>query len=73
MIRWVKHMVHTKTMENACSTLVGKPEGTGSAGRPAHRRNNDIWMYLTWGMRRKLGVRMWACFTWLRTMASDGH
>jgi hypothetical protein len=46
---------------NLCRVLVGKPEGKRPLGRPRHRWEDGIKMYL-----RKLVGGVWSGFTWLR-------
>jgi len=38
------HASHMGEMKNACSILVGKPEGKGPCGRPRHRWEGNIRM-----------------------------
>jgi hypothetical protein len=51
--RLAEHVARIGEMRNTYRILVGKPEGTKPLGRPKHRRENNIKMYL-YGMRCEL-------------------
>jgi hypothetical protein len=45
-MRWAGHVARMREMRNAYRTLVGKPEGKRSLGRPRRRRVDNIKMIL---------------------------
>jgi hypothetical protein len=45
-MRWMRHVVHMGEMGNAYKILVGKPEGKRPHGRPRHKWEDNIKMYL---------------------------
>jgi hypothetical protein len=49
-MRWVEHIAHMGEFRNAYNILVGKPEGKRPLGRPRHRWEENIRIYL-----RKIG------------------
>jgi hypothetical protein len=51
-MRWTGHVARTREKRGAYRILVGRPEGTRPAGRPRHRREDNIKMDLQevgWG------------------------
>jgi hypothetical protein len=53
-IRQPRHNAHMRQMRNGYKTVARKPEGKMPFGRPWHRWEDDIKIYL-----KKQGVRMW--------------
>jgi hypothetical protein len=54
-MRWEGHVARMGEMRNANSSLVGKPEGKKPSGRPMHRWEDTIRMYL-----REIGWKLWS-------------
>jgi len=45
-MRWVEHIAHMVENRGVYRILVGKPQGKKSLGRPRHRWEDNIKMYL---------------------------
>jgi len=45
-MRWTEHVVRVGERKGVYRVLVGKPEGKRPLGRPRHRWEDDIKMYL---------------------------
>jgi hypothetical protein len=59
-MRWAGHVARMGE-NNSIYGFGGKPEGDRPLGRPRHRWEDGIKMYL-----REIGWGMWSGFTWLR-------
>jgi len=70
--------IEKNEMDRACSMyggtggvyrdLVGKPVGKRPTGRPRHRGEDNIKMYL-----QKVGCGVWTGSSWLRIGTGGGH
>jgi hypothetical protein len=61
-MRWAGHVARMGEERNVCRVLIGKPEGKRPLGRPRHRRDDGIRMYL-----REIG---WESVDWIQ-LAQD--
>jgi len=45
-VRWAGHVVYVGEMRNFYKIVVGKTEGNNSCGRPRHRLEEDMQVYV---------------------------
>jgi len=45
-MKWVGHVAHMGEIVSPCKTLVGKPEVKTPLGRPRHRWEDSVTIYL---------------------------
>jgi hypothetical protein len=64
---WPGHAARMVAKRGVCRILVGKPEGKRPLGRPRHRWEDNIKMYL-----QEVGWRAWTGLIWLRIGTSGG-
>jgi len=67
-MRWAGHVVRMGEGRGTYRVLVGKPEGKRPMGRPRHRWEDNIKMYL-----QDVGVGVWTGSSWLRIGTGGGH
>jgi hypothetical protein len=66
-MRWVDDVVRMGQMRDTYNILVAKPERKTPLGRPRHRQEDNIRMYL-----REMGWDVWTGLIWLRIETIGG-
>jgi len=67
-MRWVEHVAQIGQRRGVYTVFVGKPEGKRPLGRPRHRWEDNIKMYL-----QEVGWGAWTGLIWLRVGTGGGH